>query len=191
MPIGWKQYKTHKGKAGGVDCVAIHLPIKHFMYKKSYDRNLSKSTSLWPTDGTPQGLQRFEYLQTQPDEAGDSDARSRSSWATGPSWTASPTSPLIRKPRRQWQGFLSPLYSSPIRLKQTLDKSLRWGRWLTGGSAMVCLRGESPTHHIKQMTNTVRKTNWRWNPNWKTRLAATLFIIIIWTNVVLIWNTLI
>ncbi|QNI95246.1 hypothetical protein SynA15127_02179 [Synechococcus sp. A15-127] len=42
-----------------------------------------------------------------------------------------------QKPRQQWRSFLLPLSSSPIRLKQILDKSLRWGRWFPAGSAMV------------------------------------------------------
>ena len=29
MPVGWKQYKTRKEKAGGVVIVAIHLPRKN------------------------------------------------------------------------------------------------------------------------------------------------------------------
>ena len=40
----------------------------------------------------------------------------------------------------------------PIRGYSGLKKSLSWGRWFLAGTAMVCSRGESPTHHIKPMS---------------------------------------
>ena len=57
-------------------------------HRTKNDRNHCKSPSLWSTDGTPQGLQRAQRLQAQPDEAGDVDARpggSRATWASGTS----------------------------------------------------------------------------------------------------------
>ena len=57
-------------------------------HRTKNDRNHCKSSSLWSTDGTPQGLQRAQRLQAQPDEAGDVDARlggSRATWASGTS----------------------------------------------------------------------------------------------------------
>ena len=102
--------------------------------RKHHDRNHSKSPSVCPTDGTPQGLQRAQRLQTQPDEAGDGDARSRSSRAVGPPGTASPTSPLIKSPASNG-GFLC-LIDQPALSNRTHASTYVLARVALNGQAM-------------------------------------------------------
>ena len=40
-----------------------------------------------------------------------------------------------------------------------LQKSLRWGRLFSAGKTMVCLRGESLTHHIQKITRNTKNHN--------------------------------
>ena len=44
---GWKPYKTHRGKAGGVDCVAIDLPTTTTSHITNTNHPISKRVVRW------------------------------------------------------------------------------------------------------------------------------------------------